>query len=151
MVDSLNIRPRASGDDEFIGELSKTAFADYSRRSGPVTLGFVRAASAHTLVACRGPTPVGFASIDVDGPRASLQAIAVVARERGTGVGARLLAAVEAEARARGAHELRLCTGEANVEALQLFLRAGFRITSRFPRYYTRGQNACEMRKLLTP
>jgi ribosomal protein S18 acetylase RimI-like enzyme len=151
VVDSLSIRPRTGDDDEFIWTLAKYAFADYSRRSGPVTLGFVRAATAHSIVAWHGSRRVGFASIDVHGKRALLQAIAVALSDRGTGVGGRLLASAEAEARALGARELTLCTGEANVEALQLFLRAGFRITGRLSRYYKRGQNACELRKSLLP
>jgi ribosomal protein S18 acetylase RimI-like enzyme len=147
VVEPLSIRERTPDDDEFIWELSKGAFGDYSRRSGAVTLQFVRAASAHTLLAWQRLQRVGFASIDVEGRRALLQAIAVVASERGRGIGGRLLAAIEVKALALGARELTLCTGDANVEALQLFLRAGFLITRRLPRYYMRGQNACEMKK----
>jgi ribosomal protein S18 acetylase RimI-like enzyme len=149
VAETLSVRERTSGDDEFILELAKHAFADYSRRSGPVTLGFVRAESAHTVVAWCGSRRVGFASIDLNGRRASLQAIAVAASQRGRGFGARLLAVAEAKARELGARELSLCTGEANVEALQLFLRARFRIARRLPRYYSRGQNACELKKAL--
>jgi ribosomal protein S18 acetylase RimI-like enzyme len=151
VAETLSVRERTSRDDEFILELAKQAFADYSRRSGPVTLAFVRAASAHTVVAWCGARRVGFASIDLDGRRASLQAIAVAVSHRGRGFGARLLAAAEATAQKLGARELTLCTGEANVEALQLFLGARFRITRRLPRYYSRGQNACELKKSLVP
>ncbi|HMJ11140.1 MAG TPA: GNAT family N-acetyltransferase [Polyangiaceae bacterium] len=151
MQDALEIRKREYEDDDFILRLSASAFSDYSRRSGPNTLGFVRAESAHTFIAWRGSERIGFASIDCHGAQASLQAIAVIQSEKGRGVGACLLAAAETAARAQAARQLSLCTGEANVEALQLFLRSGFRIVRRLPSYYARGQNACALSKRLAP
>jgi ribosomal protein S18 acetylase RimI-like enzyme len=62
-----------------------------------------------------------------------------------------LLAGAESAARRRRALELRLVTAEANVAALDLFLRSGFEIVERLERYYPRGQNAVVMRKELAP
>jgi ribosomal protein S18 acetylase RimI-like enzyme len=45
--------------------------------------------------------------------------------------------------------ELRLVTAEANVAALDAFLRAGFVIAERHERFYPRGQNAVSMKRSL--
>lgn len=108
------------------------------------------------IVAVVTQHPVGFAMLTIheQGQRrriASLDAIAVVAAQRGKGVGKALLSGAEREARKRHAAELRLVTAEANVAALDLFLRGGFEIAERLARYYPRGQNAVAMRKKLAP
>ena len=73
---------------------------------------------------------------------AALQAIAVELRERGRGIGGRLMHA-SARGTKQGAATLRLCTAQANVEALALFIKHGFRIERRMPRFYPNGQDAC--------
>ncbi len=93
---------------------------------------------------------VGFAVISARGGRATLDAIAVVPRMRGKGVGAALLEAAETEATRAGAPSLVLVTADSNLAALDLFLRAGYRITRRLERFYARGQNAVKMEKRLT-
>ena len=110
-----------------------------------------------TLVAVVTRDPIGFAMLTTHGTEeqrsriVSLDAIAVDAAHRGRGVGKALLAGAEGEARKRRAAELRLVTAEANVAALDLFLRSGFEIVERLERYYPRGQNAVAMRKKLAP
>ena len=91
---------------------------------------------------------VGFAVV-VHGPTARLDAIAVTAEHRGTGVGRQLLAGAERVAKRNGAARMTLATAETNLAALDLFLRSGYRITRRLPRYYSRGQDALEMSKKL--
>ena len=107
------------------------------------------------LVAVDANRPVGFAMLTSHAtpspPVASLDAIAVEEKERGRGVGTALLAGAERAAKKRRALELRLVTAEANVAALDLFLRSGFSIVERLERYYPRGQNAVAMRKKLAP
>jgi ribosomal protein S18 acetylase RimI-like enzyme len=104
------------------------------------------------IVAVVDEIAAGFAMLTVHGgARASLDAIAVDAAHRGRGVGKALLAGAESAARRRRALELRLVTAEANVAALDLFLRSGFEIVERLERYYPRGQNAVVMRKELAP
>jgi putative acetyltransferase len=54
---------------------------------------------------------------------------------RGLGVGRKLLAAIEAEARRHGLHTLRLETGIYQPEALGLYMSAGYRETDPFGDY----------------
>jgi ribosomal protein S18 acetylase RimI-like enzyme len=56
-----------------------------------------------------------------------------------------LLAAGIELARGAGARDVRLMTAQANVEALELFLKSGFRISERVARFYPRGQDACAL------
>jgi len=103
-------------------------------------------AGATTLVAARSGEPLGFVVVERRGEgRASLQAIAVEAGERGRGIGTRLVNAAIHLARSSGARELDLWTAQANVEALAVFLKVGFRIEERQPRFYARGQDACRL------
>lgn len=83
------------------------------------------------------------------GASASIDAIAVVAAERGRGVGRSLMLAAERDAHARGVRSLSLVTAHANLAALDLFLRCGFAITRRVALRYARGQDACRLVKSL--
>jgi ribosomal protein S18 acetylase RimI-like enzyme len=76
-----------------------------------------------------------------------LVAIAVVERERGRGVGSALLKAAEIRARAGGTPGITLHTAEANVAALELFTKRGFRVRRRLRRYYVGVFDACELVK----
>ena len=143
----VSIARKSSKDGAFLRSLGQRAFGEYDPAAGEhaVRLGERRGAS--TLVAHVDERPVGFAIVELFGTRSSLDAIAVEEASRGAGVGRRLLLAAEAEARRRGATELGLVTAEANLGALDLFLKAGFRIEERLPGYYRRGQNAVRLRK----
>lgn len=104
----------------------------------------------HTLVAEQRGEAVGFVVLEREGDRTfAISAIAVRTSHRGQGVGEQLMREAEHEARARGAKLLTLTTAQANVAALSLFLRLGFRIRGRRPRYYG-AQPACELHKALT-
>jgi ribosomal protein S18 acetylase RimI-like enzyme len=100
-----------------------------------------------TLVAVRSAAPIGFAVMEPgDAVRsAELVAIAVLRTQRGRGLGWQLLRAVERAAAARGAPELRARTADFNLAALDLFLRSGYRIVARHPRYYRDRFDACEL------
>jgi len=65
------------------------------------------------------------------------------------GVGTRLMQAAVRAARRRSVRRLSLTTAQANVEALALFLRCGFRIERRMPRFYAAGQDACVLSRSL--
>jgi ribosomal-protein-alanine N-acetyltransferase len=144
---TVRIRRALPSDRAFLAALAHSAFRDFDPRAREHTLESVTAASALTLVALRGEQPVGFGVLEFRRGDAALQAIAVEARERGRGVGGRLLHAVEHAARKQGASALRLCTAQANVEALALFIKHGFRIERRMPRFYPNGQDACMLGK----
>lgn len=163
--DELSIRPYAAADDEFIAEVAREAFLEYSPRAVVHTLGLVRRCT--TFVALRqlrplgaqpereaagAPPPrrarVGFAAIGDEGEGVlALHAIAVVRGERGRGIGQHLMAAFEQLARRRGARRLELCTADYNLAALDLFLGRGFRLVRRRVRFYERGQDACVLVK----
>jgi ribosomal protein S18 acetylase RimI-like enzyme len=102
-----------------------------------------------TLVAELSGRFAGFAVVEFEGRSAHLAAIAVREADRGLGVGAHLLQAVEALGRKRGAQTLQLCTADSNLAALDLFLKRGFRIEKRLSRFYARGQSACQLAKVL--
>jgi ribosomal-protein-alanine acetyltransferase len=80
---------------------------------------------------------------------ARLYSIAVAPQARGTGVGARLLRAAEAAARARGCRRLRLEVRADNVAAIALYEARGYRRFGRRPGYYDDGADAwryqCEL------
>jgi pyrrolidone-carboxylate peptidase/GNAT superfamily N-acetyltransferase len=67
----------------------------------------------------------------------------VVPEARGRGVGAAVLAALEAEARALGLRRLVLETGERQPEALALYRRAGFADIPRFGAYLQSALSVC--------
>jgi ribosomal-protein-alanine N-acetyltransferase len=140
-------------DAAFVEKLARSAFGEYSPTAGEPTARVAALPATVAIVAVLADRPVGFAILVVHaGARsafASLDAIAVEAACRGRGLGRALLASAEDAARKRGALELRLVTAQANLAALDLFLRSGFEIVQRLTRYYPRGQDAVAMRKQL--
>jgi len=142
----LEIRRASPGDRSFVASLAREAFGVFTRHAESTTAKMLHVPGSVTLVAERGRRPIGFVVVEARGRGlASIQAIAVRPGEHGQGVGQRLMSAAIRVAREGGATELRLCTAQANVEALSLFLKAGFRIVRRMPRFYARGQDACEL------
>jgi ribosomal protein S18 acetylase RimI-like enzyme len=161
VLDTITVRPYEPGDDVFVAALADEAFSEYTPRAVPHTLAMVRRYT--TLVALEpprlprrspalirhaGPRRVGFVVIgDGENGVFVLNAIAVSQRERGRGIGHRLMQAFESLAAARGARRLELVTADCNLAALDLFLRSGFRLVRRRERFYERGQNACVLVK----
>lgn len=141
----FRVRAYRNSDEPFVAGLARDAFAEFSRRPAPLTLSMLRTGAA--LVAERHGQPVGFSITEfhADGI-AHLVAIAVEYRQRGLGVGSTLLVAEQARARRRGARAIELSTADCNLEAIDLFLRRGFRIQRRVPHFYARGQTACILR-----
>lgn len=92
---------------------------------------------AIVLVADRGGAVVGYVYaanegpdyMALRGPAGVLNDIVVDPAHRGQGIGQRLLEAVCAELKRRGAPRIVLSTAEGNVAAQRLFARAGFRRT----------------------
>ena len=142
----LQVRRSNAADDPFIARLGERAFAEYSRRAGDSTLSMAHSGS--TWVACREDHLIGFAVVRAEGAGlAELCAIAVDESARGQGVGRVLLARVERALGNEGVRELSLHTAQANLSAVELFLKSGFRIERRLPRYYRGVFDACAMRK----
>jgi ribosomal protein S18 acetylase RimI-like enzyme len=161
--EAIAVRRYQTDDAAFVAALAKEAFSEYTPLAVSHTLDMVQRYT--TLVALQPPrrpvragppepgaaapalSRVGFVAIGGDGEVALLHAIAVDDRERGRGVGRRLMRAFESVARARGARRLELVTADCNLAALDLFYRSGFRLLRRRERFYARGQNACVLVK----
>jgi ribosomal protein S18 acetylase RimI-like enzyme len=159
VAEAISVRHYEPADAAFIAALAKQAFDEYTPDAVPHTLDMVRHFTTLLALQARpsgfhldppaadAPRRVGFVSIGAEEGVAHLHAIAVSDRERGRGIGRRLMAAFERVARARGARRLELCTADCNLAALDLFYRCGFRLWRRRPRFYARGQNACVLIK----
>ena len=83
--------------------------------------------------------------------RTRLYSIVVAADARGRGVGERLLARVEREARAHGATELALEVRHDNTAAITLYERRGYQRVGNKPGYYEDGAPAWRYLKTLQP
>jgi ribosomal protein S18 acetylase RimI-like enzyme len=94
----------------------------HSRRQFDVLDGVV-------LVARRGQSLLGFATLAIDGADCELLAIAVA--EPGNGVGSALLLATERAAAEAGCESVRLVTTDANVDAQRFYERHGYRLRER--------------------
>lgn len=80
---------------------------------------------------------------------ARLYSISVAPSARGQGLGARLLAACEDQARQRGAERMRLEVRSTNSSATRLYGASGYRVIARLESYYPDGEAALRMEKLL--
>lgn len=140
----VRVRPYQITDEPFVARLAAEAFAEFSRRPGHHTLSMLRTGSS--LIAELNGRPAGFSVAEFHDRVAHLSAIAVEYEQRGLGVGSALLAAEQARARQRGFRAIELCTADCNLEAIDLFLRRGFRIERRLWDFYGRGQTACVLR-----
>jgi putative acetyltransferase len=79
------------------------------------------------LVVSRGGTPIGCGAVRLlDEETAELKRMYVAPSARGTGLGRRLVEALEAEARALGARRIVLETGVRQAAALALYQATGF-------------------------
>ena len=143
---AFSLRQRCAADDAFIAKLSARAFDEYSVRPVATTLEMAR--SGVTWLACRDDEPIGFAVVRPGEPgQAELCAIAVEEHARGLGVGAALLTKVERVLALAGFDDLTIHTAQANLSALELFLKHGFRVERRLPRFYRGVFDACALRK----
>jgi DNA-binding MarR family transcriptional regulator/GNAT superfamily N-acetyltransferase len=85
------------------------------------------------LIARLGGRPIGCGALKAKERRiGDVKRMWVAAEARGLGIGRRLLAALEAEARQRGLETLRLETNRSLVEAQALYRRAGYREVAPF-------------------
>jgi ribosomal-protein-alanine N-acetyltransferase len=143
-------RARASDLDALI-ELENGVFASdrISRRQLRYHLG---SAGARILVATHDRDVVGAAVVFLraDSGIARLYSIAVAARARGWGVGARLLAAAEESARRLSRRAIRLEVRTDNSAARTLYERRGYHRFGFKKNYYEDGQDALRYEKALT-
>lgn len=101
----------------------------------------------HYIVAEDAGVVVGYAGLLATGDQSDVQTLAVARDLQGTGLGARLLDALLAEARERRAREVLLEVRVENTAAQALYARAGFeRIGSRSGYYRPGGTDAHVLR-----
>jgi ribosomal-protein-alanine N-acetyltransferase len=144
------VRPFTAEDTFFVRRVAAEAFAEYdAARAAAHTLSLVQSPNARTLIAEHDGRPVGFAIVAVEGDYAHLSAVAVVRGLRGRGIGGKLVRAAERNAVVRGARVMLLETGEANLAAIDLFVRSGYQRDGRVARYYRTGYDALRFRKAL--
>jgi ribosomal protein S18 acetylase RimI-like enzyme len=146
---ALALRIGTPSDEPFVRQLGGRAFAEYDPHAERTSAGLLLEAGSRTLIAERGGRPVGFVIVRPAGEVLALNAIAVLPSERGRGIGQRLLRAAEQYGLSQGLRSVALNTAQANLAALDLFLRAGFAITERTAMHYRRGQAACRLEKRL--
>jgi len=145
---SLLIRKRQSADDKDIVRLAVQAFAEFDAQPAATVQRLVQRGT--TWVAWRGNSAVGFATVHpLNELTVDLCAIAVDEDARGVGIGRALLAHVELAATSAGLREIRLHTAQSNLSALELFLKCGFRLERRMPRFYRGVYDACTLAKSL--
>lgn len=128
-------RPARAADAEAIAALHASSFdppwsaaSVRSLLALPTTLAVVVDAVHATLA--------GYVMIQAAADEAEILSIAVARHRRGHGLGARLLAAAERAASARGARRIFLEVADDNSPAIRLYRRAGFDETGRRKGYY---------------
>ena len=96
------------------------------------------------LIAWQGEVGIGCGAVRrIERGVAEIKRMYVATAARGAGVGGRILAALEAEARALGMVRLLLEAGERQPEALALYRRAGFVEIPRFGPYVDSALSLC--------
>ncbi len=104
------------------------------------------------LVAYRGGEPAGCGAVRlVSTTTAELKRMYVAPSARGLGVGRRLLAALEAEARALGASRLVLETGVRQAEAIAMYERAGYAPIEPYGEYVGSPTSVCLAKAIAEP
>jgi ribosomal protein S18 acetylase RimI-like enzyme len=78
------------------------------------------------LVARRGPEPIGCGGLKLSGDSAVIKRMWLAGSARGLGLGRRLLAELEEQARSRGARRVLLETNRVLAEAIGLYRSAGY-------------------------
>lgn len=129
-----SIRPARAEDAARIAALHGKSFA--SPWDEASFAGFLADPSCITLVAESAGEAAGFITARGAGEEADIVTLAVAPEARCQGVGRKLVDALAAALRARGAAALFLEVGEDNHAAVSLYRRAGFTDAGRRPGYY---------------
>lgn len=148
-IRGIEVRRWRPADDDFVARLAEEAFREYDARPGAYLLRATHRATTMTWIGVEKGVPVGMVVLDRSAGQWSILAVAVAQRSRARGVGGLLLQTAEESARAHGASQLSLFTADANLAALDLFLRQGFHIVARRKGFYSRRQDACRLVKQL--
>ncbi len=111
----------------------------------------LRSPSAYCVGAYRAGELIGSMMIlfKSNSRSARVYSLAVLAAARGMGIGRRMMAKAEREARVRGCDRMRLEVRMDNLPAIRLYEDLGFADTAVLPGYYDDGSHAFVMRKEL--
>ena len=132
----LTVRPARPSDAAALTAVAAEAYRPYVPRIGrepaPMTADYAQAVrSGLTWVAEADGDIVGLLVLVARPDHLLLENVAVLPSAQRRGVGARLLALAEDQARARGLDEIRLYTNEAMTENLAYYARHGYAETHR--------------------
>lgn len=132
----LMVRPAVAVDGPQLQQLAQAAYEVYVPRIGrlpaPMTADYAGiAGSGRAWVAEQDGSLVGFVVLEPHQDHLLLENVAVDPDHQGTGVGRRLLALAEDQARLMGLPEVRLFTNAAMTENLEYYPRQGYRQTHR--------------------
>ena len=146
---AVSVRRWTPDDDAFVAGLAEESFAEYGEQPWRYLSRVTHNAGIRSWIAVEADAPVGMVVLGRAASAWWILAVAVTARARARGIGGHLMQVAERHAAAQGAACLSLFTADSNLAALDLFLRRGFRIVARRPRFYARGQAACRLDKRL--
>lgn len=129
-------RPARPEEAETLRALVRAAYAKYIPRIGrepaPMTDDYAaRIAAGQAWILVEDGVPLGVLVLEDEPAALVLYNIAIAPEAQGQGVGKRLIAFAEAEARRRGHALLRLYTNEKMVENVAMYPRLGFTETHR--------------------
>jgi GNAT superfamily N-acetyltransferase len=132
----LTVRRAGASDVGALTELARAAYQIYVPRIGrppaPMTADYAEAVSGGlTWAAVRDDVIVGLLVLVLRPDHLLLENVAVLPSAQGSGVGARLLAFAEEQARHFGREEIRLYTNEAMTENLAYYPQHGYVETHR--------------------
>lgn len=150
--DLVRIRRARVADLARLVEIENSVFAT-DRMSARQWRRHIASDAADVLVAERASAVVGAAVVFHHARHgiARLYSIAVAPEARGAGIGEKLLAAVEREARRRGRTRCRLEVRKDNAAARRLYERRGYRAFGTRAGYYEDGADAVRYEKALSP
>lgn len=136
-TDPHHPRPARAAEAETLRRIVAAAYGHYIERMGKTPGPMLddyprRIAAGQAWVLERHGTIAGLVVLEGDGQDALLlDNIAVAPSAQGQGIGRRLIAFTESEARRRGFHQVRLYTHVLMVENIALYTHLGFRETGR--------------------
>jgi GNAT superfamily N-acetyltransferase len=130
------VRLAAAGEAAALQAIAREAYQRYVPRIGrepaPMSADYAAAVrSGHAWVAVDQGQVIGLAVLIAEPDHLLLENLAVRPSWQGRGVGSRLLALTETEARRQGLAEIRLYTNEAMTENLAYYPRHGYAETHR--------------------
>jgi N-acetylglutamate synthase-like GNAT family acetyltransferase len=135
-VAEVIVRRAVAADGAALADVARRAYEGYVERIGrapaPMTADYdAVAALGHAFVVERDGGVIGLLVLEPMDMYLLLENVAVVPEEQGTGVGKRLLALAEEEARRLGLSQVRLYTNAAMTENVSYYARNGYRETHR--------------------